>query len=189
MRNPFIIVVAILVAGSTAALVANMTWYKMEWVREEIRNKSASSTQPGGADSSSAVVDPPSPDVNADTDVPEEGHILIDGVLEHLANGTAFIVDARKQGDYDEGHLRGALFVPADNIFDHVDNVMASGVLPTDTIIVYCGSNTCEASHRVADTLRRDFGFENVLTYKNGWEEIEASGRFDDYIDIGGTEQ
>lgn len=170
MRTHLIMVVAILAAGSAAALVANTAWYKMEWVREEIKN------------TSQVVVDLPSPGA----DVPEEGSILIDAVLGHLAGQTAFFVDAREQNDYDEGRLRGAIFIPSSDIYGNVDdNLMASGVAVTDLIIVYCGGVTCDASHNVADALRRDYGFENVLIYKNGWEEIEESGRFDDYIVVG----
>ncbi len=177
MRTHLIMVAAILAASSTVALIANTTWYDMEWIRREIGNtgKQPGPTTPPNGDN--LIVEPPDPTE------PEEGYILIDGVLENLAAQSAFFVDAREQDDYDEGHLRGAIFVPADDIYEHVPNgLMATGALGRDLIIVYCGSPTCDASHNVADALRRDFSFENVLIYKNGWEEIEASDRFEDYI-------
>jgi rhodanese-related sulfurtransferase len=189
MRTHLSLVVAILAAGSTVAVVANTSWYRMEWVREEIKNASTAPTQPSDSDEGDLVKDAPQGpnDHGPNNHGPEEGCIRIDDVLEHLANKTAFFVDAREQNEYDESHLRGAILVPASDIFGNVENcLMATGVFVTDLVIVYCGSRTCDASHDVADSLRRDFSFENVLIYKNGWEEIEASGRFDDYIVVGG---
>jgi len=193
MRTHLIMVVAILAAGSTVALVANASWYEMEWVRKEIKNASPAPTQPSDSDDGELVIDSPQSPDGHDTDGhdtddhgPEEGGIRIDDVLEHLANKTAFFVDAREPDDYDESRLRGAILVPASDIYGNVDNcLLATGVLVTDLVIVYCGSRTCDASHNVADALQRDFSFENVLIYTNGWEEIEASGRFDDYIVVG----
>lgn len=176
MRTQLIIVIAILAISSTVGLVANATWYEMEWVRKEIGNTTTQPVDTGRGDGR------PGPAI----EVPEEGTIQIDAVLEHLANGTAIFVDAREQNDFDESRLRGAVFVPASDIYQNVDNnLLATGALVTNTVIVYCGGGTCEASHNVADALRRDYQFENVLIYTNGWEEIESSGRFGDYIVVG----
>ena len=43
--------------------------------------------------------------------------------------------------------------------------------LPTDiNYIIYCGSNLCDKSHRLADIMH-ELLFEKVGLYKNGWED------------------
>lgn len=109
----------------------------------------------------------------------------IDCVLKHMKAGTAFIVDAREDHDFDEAHLAGSIHVPSSAIYDNMERIMA--VVPTqqNRIIVYCGGGQCEASKNVGLVLR-EFGYSNVWLYEKGWEEVEASGRFGDFIEIGG---
>lgn len=106
-------------------------------------------------------------------------------VLKHLANGTAFIVDARESGDFDSSHLTGAIHLPSSDIYGNIENVTAMVPLMDQLIIVYCGGGQCEASKNVGQVLR-DFNYSNVWLYENGWEEVEASGKFGDYIEMGG---
>lgn len=109
----------------------------------------------------------------------------IDCVLKHLGDQTAYLIDAREDGDYNEARLVGAIHIPSSAIYDNIENVMA--VVPTkqDMLIVYCGGGQCEASKNVGIVLR-DFEYTNVWLYEKGWEEVEASGKFGDYIEIGG---
>ena len=162
MRAHSVTAAVIIIASSAAAVVANSAWYHMPWLRKPI-----------------AVKEPAAPQV-------KPGFILIDEVLEGLVSGTAHFIDAREANDFEDGHIRGAVHLPSSAIFKNIDHVYEMGVDPTGKVIVYCGGGNCEASHNVADALRRDFAFDNVLIYENGWEEVEVSGRFEEFIEIGG---
>lgn len=114
-------------------------------------------------------------------DAPGASDVTMDDVLAAMAGNTAYFVDAREKAEYVEGHLRGAVNLPSSAIYESVDAVTA--VIPPDArVIVYCGGGQCEASHNVSDALRRDFGYQNVVIYTKGWEEVLTSGRFAELI-------
>lgn len=112
-----------------------------------------------------------------------EGEIAIDVVLKHLAEGTARFVDAREPHEYDAGHLAGSIHLPSSAAYANMDRV-TSQVSPDELIIVYCTGGECEASHTVQKALA-EYGFNNVVIYVKGWDEITSSGRFGDYIEQG----
>ncbi|MFQ5502631.1 MAG: rhodanese-like domain-containing protein [Phycisphaerae bacterium] len=181
MRNQILTVLVILVLSSAAAVVAKSTWYDKDMELPWIRTPPPAPTQTDHSDTSN----------HGKTDqlpAPKPGTILIDQVLDDLANGSAVFVDAREPHEFVEGRLRGVIHIPSSAIYDNIDNLYAQGVGSDDKIIVYCGGGECEASHNVADALRGEFNFTHVLVYENGWAEIESSGRFDAYIERGGEE-
>lgn len=173
MHRHLLTAILVLVAGSAAAVLANLTWHKMDWLRRPIAPP-PSMTQPntGGDLPTSQPTTPP-------------GMIAIDEVLADLAAGSAHFIDAREEHDYQEGHIRGAILLPSSAIYERIDDVYGAGVSPEGKVIVYCGGGDCEASHNVADELRRSFGFTHVLVYENGWAEVESSGRFAEFISVG----
>lgn len=115
----------------------------------------------------------------------EEVAATIEDVLDALQTGSAFLVDAREDHEFADGHLRGALHLPSSAIYKNIERV--SSVVPVDAkVIVYCGGGQCEASHNVSDALRRDFGYAHVVIYLKGWEEVVGSGRFEAFIERGG---
>lgn len=186
MRQTVCAMIAILLISSGAAIAANLTWHKMSWLRRPLPPAAAPSSgssanqvplRAGEADTAGAA--------QAEQDAkPAEasgGFVSIERVLMHLRNGTAFFVDARKPEEYQEGHLRDVIHLPSNALYANIDR-LTDMVAPDETVIIYCAGGECEASHSVADALRRDFGFTNVWIYKNGWEEIESSGRFDEFI-------
>ena len=148
----------------------------MDWIRKPILQIDSVPSLPNGSESKA----------KSDADVEDEGGITADHVLEYLKNGKAWIVDARDPGEYADGHLKGALNIPSNEVYDREGQFMS--IMPPDaSIIVYCGGGGCESSHIVADALRRDFNFEHVYVYLNGWEEVESQhDRFADYIEFGG---
>ncbi|MCG8405888.1 MAG: rhodanese-like domain-containing protein [Phycisphaerales bacterium] len=174
MRAHLITALAIVVASGVAGVAANNVWYKMDWLREK-----------------KGVTTPPPKPSTTETNGPcdpsksKPGFVLIDCVLEHLANGTATFIDARESHDYDESRLLRAYHLPSSAIYDSIEGLYGIGVLEDQMLIIYCGGGNCEASHNVADALRNDFNFTNVFIYEKGWEEVEASGRFGEYIETG----
>jgi len=182
MHRHLLTAVLILFVSTAAAVVANLTWHKMDWLRRPIALPTPTTVAQKDPPPSSAGGDP-IPDPPPET---APGIVAIDEVLADLADGSAHFIDAREDHDYQEGHIRGAISLPSSAIYERIDDVYGAGVSAEDKVIVYCGGGDCEASHNVADELRRNFGFTNVLVYQNGWAEVESSGRFGDLISVGG---
>lgn len=108
-----------------------------------------------------------------------------DCILKHLRAKDAYIIDAREGHDFEEGHLVNALHIPSSDIYGNMEKVTnVIPMVPDSRIIVYCGGGECEASKNVAVVLR-DFGYTNVWIYENGWDEIEASGEFGNFMVAG----
>ena len=89
------------------------------------------------------------------------------------AGGTDFVlVDVLSKEKYTARHVRGALNIPETP--DFVKTFEAALTVPKETeIIVYCSSDTCQASVRTADALEKA-GYTNVVHYKDGiagWQQ------------------
>ena len=66
---------------------------------------------------------------------PNDGvrRITTDELREGLAKGTAIVIDVRSEAAYKEGHIKGARFIPTNEV------LAKSGELPHDKLIVtYC---------------------------------------------------
>ncbi|WP_427170467.1 rhodanese-like domain-containing protein [Arthrobacter sp. 92] len=78
-------------------------------------------------------------------------------------SGAAMIVDTRKQLSWDQGHVRGALHLPADNLEAQL------ATLPRDrTLIVYGWGPSCNGATHTARRLI-DEGFD-VRELRGGYE-------------------
>jgi 3-mercaptopyruvate sulfurtransferase SseA len=81
-------------------------------------------------DSSAATVNK-----SASASVPNDGvrRITVQELADLVAKGQAVIVDVRTPGAFAQGHIKGALLIPNNEIFNHLDQ------LPHDKMIVtYC---------------------------------------------------
>jgi 3-mercaptopyruvate sulfurtransferase SseA len=169
------IVIALLVLLASSVVGATVNRFRsrpLPWIREDlaapvaapapaapVAEKGPTTSQPRGASPTAAVV------------AAKPGTVAIDAVLKHLADGTAYFIDARSDEDYEKGHLKGALHLPSESIYQRIEEILKR-IPPVEKVIVYCGGGDCEASHNVADALRRDFGFADVLIYEKGWQEV-----------------
>ena len=81
------------------------------------------------------------------------------------------LIDARRHGGYDEGHLPGAIPIPADRIGEE----MLKQYKKDSTIVTYCSGWDCESSTIAAKKLDK-YGFVNVLDFKGGLEEWKKAG-------------
>ncbi len=81
------------------------------------------------------------------------------------------VVDVRTLGEWEKGHLRGALHLPVDDVrFDHA-------ALPKGRrLVVHCRSGF--RAHLAARTLKQ-LGFEDVANVTGGWVSLGAEGGFD----------
>lgn len=86
----------------------------------------------------------------------------------------ALFLDARPHGQYLQGHIRGALSLPWQEVERHfmavVEQLEAAG-----TLVSYCDGESCELSHELALFLK-EMGFENVRVLVNGWTVWQQAG-------------
>jgi rhodanese-related sulfurtransferase len=86
----------------------------------------------------------------------------------------ALFVDARPQSQFAQGHIRGALNLPWQEV-DRYFMETADRLEGSMTIITYCDGDNCDLSHELALFLK-DMGFENVRVLVNGWTVWKQDG-------------
>jgi rhodanese-related sulfurtransferase len=86
----------------------------------------------------------------------------------------AIFVDARPQSQYAEGHIRGALSLPWQEV-DRYFIQTAERLEGAAMIITYCDGESCDLSHELALFLK-EMGFENVRVLVNGWGVWQQAG-------------
>lgn len=91
-----------------------------------------------------------------------------------LDRKAAKFLDARTQPQYNEGHIRGALSLPWQDVTNAFTDIAAQ-LNEKDAIITYCDGESCELSHDLA-TYLKDMGFANVRVLVNGWTVWQNAG-------------
>ena len=93
---------------------------------------------------------------------------ILGDTLQEIADKDSddyYIIDAREEKDFNEGHLKGAHNIFVDDIDEHMSEI------PKDkTIVTYCYSGN--KSYTIAQKLM-DNGWENVLNGTDGTKEWE----------------
>ena len=84
-------------------------------------------------------------------------------------------IDARILAEYEEGHIPGALWLPADQLGSGEKPVSFYTLEFDRPIVIYCGGGDCEASHNVAIRLQLE-GFTRVHVFVDGFPAWEAAG-------------
>ncbi|HII15087.1 MAG TPA: rhodanese-like domain-containing protein [Nanoarchaeota archaeon] len=96
--------------------------------------------------------------------------IPIETLLEMKENNAGFrLVEVLSEDSFAEGHIPGAINMPADRIKGMAGKMLKK----TDTIVVYCGGYHCPASTNAAKILM-SMGYKKVLDYKagkKGWKD------------------
>lgn len=82
-------------------------------------------------------------------------------------------LDAREEDFFEEGHLPGAINLPASRIAAGDFHGLPGD--PSTPLIVYCSGGDCPDSHVVAAALVAR-GFRNVSIFAGGWDEWSAAG-------------
>jgi len=95
-------------------------------------------------------------------------------LFELHRSGGVYILDARPDLHYGNGHIQGARLMPPGEYDDRIYDVSAE--LPAELpIVVYCEGGDCTSSLEVARRLIED-GWSNVHLYEGGFPEWEAAG-------------
>jgi len=79
-------------------------------------------------------------------------------------------LDARPDTDFAAGHVPGALQLNEDR-WDELLPAMLTQWSPERKLVVYCSQQSCNASHEVAERLRKEDGLKEVYVLQGGWEE------------------
>jgi rhodanese-related sulfurtransferase len=97
--------------------------------------------------------------------------VKTDEIARLLGGSDVVVVDARVPGDYNAGHLKGAINIPVDTPAKEVARSLVH-VPKTSRIIVYSHSSGCPYGGRVAREVL-ELGYHNVAIFKGGWIEWE----------------
>ena len=84
--------------------------------------------------------------------------------------GNAIWVDARPDEEFAHEHVPGAILLNEDHWNDLVGPFLATWS-PDKKVVVYCSSQSCNASREVARRLRVEAQLKNVFVLEGGWEE------------------
>jgi rhodanese-related sulfurtransferase len=91
--------------------------------------------------------------------------------LEHqLERNEVTLIDVRPEIEYENGHLRGAISIPADQIHARIDELP-----PSRPVVAYCRGPYCLFADE-AVALLRAIGYE-AYRLDGGWPEWLADGR------------
>jgi len=89
-----------------------------------------------------------------------------------LAGKDFILIDTLSRESFEEIHISGAINVPV----EEMDQWARANLDKRDKdIVVYCGSYSCKASAKAADTLERA-GFSHVMRYEGGIKEWDEAG-------------
>jgi rhodanese-related sulfurtransferase len=84
--------------------------------------------------------------------------------------GNAIWVDARPDEEFARDHVPGALSLNEDRWNELLPQFLAAWS-PEKKTVVYCSSQSCNASREVAHRLRNEAQLPNVFVLQGGWEE------------------
>ena len=83
-------------------------------------------------------------------------------------------VDARALEEFEEGHLPGALFFDESDWDTGLLELMNTWLMQPRPIVIYCGSEACDTSKRIAERLRKSLPDAEIYSLKGGsvaWQE------------------
>ena len=93
---------------------------------------------------------------------------------ETYNTGKAVFVDARSYEAFIDGHIKGAVSIPANQFFEFIDPLKTK-YPSTTAVITYCSGRECNDSHELAQYLI-DEGYANVKVFIDGYQEWERKG-------------
>ena len=92
---------------------------------------------------------------------------------DHFKKGSAIFLDSREESEFNEGHIMGAINIPAEKIEEY--KYVLQEIPPKMKLITYCEGTDCDLSIELADYLL-DNGFFNVEIFFGGWLDWQKAG-------------
>ncbi len=99
-------------------------------------------------------------------DAPAADETTLAAVRDH--RGPLLWLDARPAADFARGHIPEALPLNPDDWDQQIVAIIAVWQ-PGTRVIVYCDDRACGSSRAVADKLRREYQFDDVVILHGGW--------------------
>jgi rhodanese-related sulfurtransferase len=84
--------------------------------------------------------------------------------------GNAIWVDARPDVEFERDHVPGAMQLNEDRWNELLPQFLAAWS-PEKRVVIYCSSQSCNASREVARRLRDEAQLKNLFVLQGGWEE------------------
>lgn len=84
------------------------------------------------------------------------------------------IINVLDEEQYRKQHIKGTINIPYSS-GDFAERVKSSVKSKADPVVVYCASESCDASTKAAKTLEKD-GFEHVYDFEGGtqaWQDAK----------------
>ena len=106
-----------------------------------------------------------------------EDEIMLDKVLEWDAGGVVWI-DARSRAKFEKSRVKGAyLLNEMEDFYSLLEPIWSEIQNKSDLpFIVYCSSESCVASRKVAKKLRESVGVSEVYILKGGEKSLTERG-------------
>ena len=82
----------------------------------------------------------------------------------------AIWVDARPDVEFEREHIPGAVLLNEDRWSELLPQFLVTWS-PEKRVVVYCSSQSCNASREVARRLKDEAQLKNVFVLQGGWEE------------------
>ncbi len=101
---------------------------------------------------------------------PPRYDVTVDEIRRHIQDHTAVLIDVRSSRDFQRGHVRTALNVPAGQVAAHMPRISQS-IASDELIIIYCNGPYCDSGDMVYEYLSAQ-GYGNMRVYKPGWETL-----------------
>jgi len=95
---------------------------------------------------------------------------MVTVVQARFWDGDAIWVDARPDAEFEREHIPGAVLLNEDRWNELLPQFLAAWS-PEKRVVVYCSSQSCNASREVARRLRDEAQLKNVFVLQGGWEE------------------
>jgi rhodanese-related sulfurtransferase len=105
----------------------------------------------------------------------EQGMIDLARFKSMLASPPLQVLDAREPGEYNKGHITGALSLPMSAFLSGGTPELVNALSRDLPIVVYCGGGDCDASRYVAQRLR-EMGFATTFVYEDGYTGWTKAG-------------
>lgn len=88
-------------------------------------------------------------------------------------SGEAVFVDARAEGEFNEGHIAGAVSVPVGTLDAKLESIKDK--IEGKVLVTYCHGIGCHLADKDAHALY-DKGYKKVLIFFGGWPKWTAHG-------------
>ncbi len=163
--KPFRDAILIIIVGALIGLFVNA-------LRIALTSAHDNSSQKGGA----LAWDTPWPDNRHKRELefppsyePGDSLLSVEDAYGLYLGGKATFIDAREPGEFEEGHIKGAINLPFEQ-WDAYWESIRPAIDPEKKIVAYCGGLDCELSLFLVRELKQR-GYQKAYIFFGGWQK------------------